>query len=530
MDTQSSSALTATGAILRQNVAKTVRGDVQFTRATRRMLKLAYRQKRLLDEINRILRRQLQRAENTRVRQSVRKQRAGNRLKSRSPHLRVRSRDNFGRQNMPKFVYATKIRPGTPVYYPTQGWADMLGDTGHMVDYTPVARLHPPRNPMTAGRSRKNSTSASACLENQGTYAYIRIPKCKFASYGLRAYNMLLDTKSDITLEDRKAGEILAQLYKEVYSADIQLNEYLVEWKQVFRLMKDPYKTVLGFSRTLKRWTNRDAWIWIPERSYRRMNDGSLLVSEVPTGGILMSMRTRRTLGLHEVSNTVFQAACNRWLQYRYGIAPLAKDITAVMGDWVTPKLKLPMKSVSARTNVSRVVLERDYSYTVSPVVFNYRVKYESGEFYSGKQWYSLKKEPPMSYRLGVHPSQWINAIWNGLPYSFVADWVVNVSDWLTATTEVPWIQPIGNYVTRKKYECITAHLTGIHTTSSTEDRLTVSNKPVATFSNEVVCRKVDLPYTGKIYASKAWHSVKNAITYLTLLPGITSSQRNYRG
>lgn len=492
---------------------------VQISRSTRRVLRLAYRQQRLLARINRILLRAKHRKENLENRADVRRKRRA--IRNRRPQLRVRTRDNYGVEALPKFYYRTLARPSTVVQYPIQGWSVTLGDRGHMTDYSPHTRLDPPRNNMWAGRERRNSTSASAQLLNKGTYAEIFIPKCKFAEKGLLGQPLTLDVNQDIGFDQAHVDEVLIAAMAKANANDLNTNEYLFEWRQVFRLLLDPYRTALRLARSLDRWTKRDAWIWVPQRIARKLSNGDVLVSQRPLGGVLMSMRTRRTLSPVGVSKKILTEASNRWLQYRYGIMPLAKDITIVMGDWLSPKLHSRMRSVSARVKVEHEKKQFMYSRTVSPLVFNFKLTYEVGEFYSGKQWYKMLEEPPMSFKLGIHPTQYARVLWNAIPYSFVADWVVNIDQWLTARIQAPWLSYEGNYVTRKIYERVTAHLLNIHTTSSVNDTLTLSSLPVATCTRELVKRAIDIPGAYAPPVSKAWRSVKNAITALTLLPGV---------
>lgn len=492
---------------------------IQISKSTRRILRMIYRQQRTLARINRIRLRAKQRQENLQNRADVRSKRRA--IRERRPQLRVRNRENYGVETLPRFFYRTLARPKTTVQCPTQGWSVTLGDRGHMTDYSPHSRLDPPRNNMWAGRERRNSTSASAQLLNKGTYAEILIPKCKFAEKGLLGQPLTLDVNQDIGFDQAYVDEVIIAAMAKANANDLNTNEYLFEWRQVFKLLLDPYRTSLKLLRSLDRWTKRDAWIWVPQRIARKLSNGNTLVSQRPLGGVLMSMRTRRTLSPVGVSKRVLNEACNRWLQYRYGIMPLAMDITTVMGDWLSPKLHSQMRSASARIKVAHEKKQFMYSRTVSPLVFDFKITHEVGEFYSGKQWYKMLEEPPMSFKLGVHPTQYARVLWNAIPYSFVADWVVNVDRWLTARIQAPWLSYKGNYVTRKRYERVTAHLLNIHTTSSVHDTLTVSSLPVAVCTRELVKRAIDIPGAYTPPVSKAWRSVKNAITALTLLPGV---------
>lgn len=346
----------------------------------------------------------------------------------------------------------------------------------------------------------------------------IVLPKCKYGGLGLLKFPLGLDLSKSLTMDQAEVNKALIKVQAKIYAADIQMNEYLFEWRQVFKLLVNPYRTLLRMHTLLERWTRRNAWIWIPDRSLRRFGKGTL-VSKTPLGGMLMSMRTKEFVSPVGVSKRIYTEACNRWLQYRYGIVPLAMDITTVMGDWASPKLRFPRKSESARNWVYRTVQTADYTYKVTPAIFKFKVTQQTGLYYSVKQWYDMLEEPPMSYKLGVHPSQWVKAIWNGLPWSFVADWVVNIDDYLAATTDVPWIKLGANVCTMKQFESVRSRCVGISYYASPSYPFVMDGDAIASAYAEKMYRNIDFPRAYEPVMSKAWQTVKNAITALTLLP-----------
>lgn len=509
----------------RREFRATQQVSIQISKLTRRILRQAGQQQRILARINKLRRNRQNRLANQDLRASVNRIKASNRAARRKPHMRVRSRDEESYLALPQISW--QMNNG-PVYkHPPSGWFVWTGIKRAMTDYTPIVRLDPPRNVMWANRRSRNSSVASAKYEGKSPQLLVSVPKCKFGALGLYKYPLGLDLTKNLSLDLAYVNKALIKVQAKIYSADIQTNEYLFEWKRVFRLLVDPYRTVLRTHRLLERWTRRNAWIWIPNRTLRRCGKGEL-VSKTPLGGMLMSMRTRKFIDPVGVSNKIFNEACNRWLQYRYGIMPLALDITKVMGDWVHPKLSIPRRSESARIWVSRTKESSDYIYTTSPCNFKFRVTKETGTFYSVKQWYKILEEPPMSYKLGVHPSQWINALWNGLPWSFVADWVVNIDDYLKATTDVPWIELGPNVCTLKQFERVRSRCSSITYTNYPYPPLTVDGAAIASAFAEKVARGIDYPRAYQPVMSNAWQTVKNAATALALLPKAELSTRTY--
>lgn len=240
-----------------------------------------------------------------------------------------------------------------------------------------------------------------------------------------------------------------------------------------------------------------------------------------PTGGVLMSMRTKRTLSPTEVSDQMLTAAANRWLQYRYGIAPAVLDITTAIS-WYQGNLEKPWKrNDSARHTVSKSEKHTDYVTNTQTFSRTFHVSEKKGETYSAKMWYNIKYEPPLYYKLGVHPSQWLNVLWNALPYSFVADWFVNLDDWLTASRNPPWIEFGPNVVTYKVYQKIVARCIKVeprYYPGPTYKLEVLPGLPTAVAVRESIRRELDLPRPTDLWADNRWTSLKNILTGLALI------------
>lgn len=509
--------MTVAGMLVRQNAS------------TRRMKRLAYKQAMVLRRIKKLLARELAQRENLDIRRHVRTLKAAKRL----PHQRVRTQDALAFEKIENPY--TLIRNARGDVTSISVWDIMSsaewGIRKVITDFRPIAFLSPPRNPTTIGSFRTNSLKASAIVTPSILSRPIVImPKSKWPIWGLDFIGIDGALPQPISFTASYADRVLQKAMAKVYEAEIQTNEYLVEWHQVARLIKDPLKTLLTFHKVLERWTRRDAWIWIPQRRYRKFGDG-MLVSKAPPGGVLMSMRTRRTLSVDEVSSTVLTAACNRWLQYRYGIAPIVADLTKVYGLWLHPAAKPELDSKSARLWVSRPAkVVSSYATRRGPLYFTFKRVYVKGENYSAKVFFRRKGEVPTSYKCGLHPSQWPNVLWNAVPYSFVADWVINHDEWMTAQRNVPWIEILGNTVTRKVFEHARSTCISVQETTYGQAGI-ISGSPIAIRYVESINRKVNWPGTSDHVLSTAWQSVKNALTAaaLVLAPLGQSHLKNLR-
>lgn len=487
---------------------------IKISRATRRMERLKARTQSTLRKINRLLARQKDRAQNLELRRQVKTLKAA----KRTPHIRVRNRDSS----------RVEIQPGTRQQnrnwttgavtgdYTSPGVYVNLGEVKVIKDVTPTLNMDKPRSPVSITSYRVGCLPASLHLvPPEYWYPIYSVAKSKWAALGLQARVPVLSSTDFLDFSAALADKALIKAQAKVYEADLQLNEYIVEWKQVARLLRDPIRTVAKFGTTLERWTRKDAWIYIPHRTYRRFGKG-LLVSQAPTGAVLMSMRTRRTVAASTMSQAVVDAAANRWLQYRYGIAPIVKDITKVMALWVDPTAPIGIRAAKARHWNKKIREDFEFTTWMYPWFLRFKCTYQLGDSYSAKQWYDASA-PPLSARLNMHPSQWLNVFWNAIPWSFVGDWFINIDEWLTATQDVPWIRLRGNTVTHKAFERLKVTCIRATEVNSNLDA-TMSSQPIAVRVTEKIRREVDLPRVVSPRMSNAWYSLKNAMTGLALL------------
>lgn len=486
---------------------------IKQSKATRRMKRLAYRMARSLERIQNAQKRRKSRAQNLEIRRQVRTLKA----EKRRVHQRVRNTYDSAAVYLPRDTYfAGSLKLGPQRAY-------MRGTDKSIVDFVPTARLNPPRNPVEIKSVRFTSLSASIFAEAKPINQWARRPKGHWAAAAIGyAYPISSKMTSSLGWSDTHAEAALQKAVARVNEAqNLDANEYIVEFRQVLNLLKDPVRTLLRLHKTLEKWTRRDAWIYIPDRTFRRCNGGTL-VSKPPLGAKLMSMRTRRVISASEVSSSALHEAANRWLQYRYGIAPLAKDITKVMSLWAgEPGYSEPLKSKTARHFVSRAKLATTTANVESPFTVTYRHEWVKGEHYTAKQWYRLKHDIPDLAKWNLHPEQWLRVFWNALPFSFVADWVVNIDQWLLATMDPPWIQLTANVITQKKFE--KTRTTGVSALYGSYPAV-ITGFPFASKSYEGMQRVIDYPLAPGPVLSDAWQTVKNAGTALALI--LTSIKR----
>lgn len=479
--------------------------SVTVTKETRRILRNHYREARKLARIEKLRRFAASKVANDQIRSDVKSLRQANR----SPKQRVRTKDQWVIERAPTVTYTLngRARPVSAGYFP---W----GVKQSFVDIHPVAKLDPPRNAMHAQKYWANSLSSSMSANVNGNVA--NAPKGRWALNGLlgftiQAYAEPLDWSW--TGAERALSGALAK----VNEADLHMNEYVVEFKQFTRLLKDPCRTLAKSMKTLKKWYRADAWIFVPKRRLHKDPNREFVNAGHP-GDILMSMRTRRTVSTTGVSASLLQVACNRWLQYRYGIAPLAADVATAIGMWGNPTFKQIWLKERVRVWMKKETMSFPFVYSWTPFAMYFTVKVTSGTSYSAVQYYKIVGDEPSSYALGLHTSQFAQTLWNAIPWSFVVDWGINIDEWLSSVRKVPWIHYGPNCITGKEFVRVVATQTKANLFGLDSLPVTTVGFPLSTKCAERVMRKIDIPRPSGPSLDRSWQSLKNLLTAETLV------------
>lgn len=491
-------------------------GKYSITKLTRRIWAQRREHDRALRRIQKLLDRQYLRW----LHDSVRKTLADNKQMRSQPHLRLREKDNTSYLTtvLNPWTQYGKITPGgfvmTSEVMQQLNSAEKIGEQRWFLDYSPRLLNVPPVNYCRAAYNRVGSLSASILVPWVSTsQPQFVLKTCRWPVMGLRDAGQdggILD--SGIAWSDSAAEAALLKAYADFYANDLNLNEYIVEWSQVINLLKDPYRTSLRFMHLMDRWTRRNSWIWVPSHVVRTMTNGDVLVSKQPLGAALMSMRSKRLIRPDEVAMPVLNDAANRWLQYRYGIAPLMDDIQTVINLATVARPKSSSKTgngrhkIQAKTDRSEMTLRR------GPLNLTFKRVRSYGQFYSACVFGRIVGKEPSTFRYGLHSSQWLRCFWNGIPYSFVVDWAVNIDTWLTSQINVPWLQVDGNCVTAKRYDRLVS--TCVKVVEVYAKRLgVITGAPVASRKIETIERRVGLDRPTLPVLGGAWSKLKNLLT-----------------
>lgn len=169
---------------------------------------------------------------------------------------------------------------------------------------------------------------------------------------------------------------------------------------------------------------------------------------------LLGKMRSYRTWLKKRKSYNEIKAISQTWLEYRYGWKPLVMDGIEAIN--LTEKVKRRHESgfqvarggASNARSASRSVNTNIYSGTYTAVgtaTANEELAVSAGVLFSPL---STTMSEAMSQALGLNARSIPSTVWEIIPFSFVADWFVNVGPWLEAVVPRPDVRVRSSWVT----------------------------------------------------------------------------------
>lgn len=150
----------------------------------------------------------------------------------------------------------------------------------------------------------------------------------------------------------------------------------------------------------------------------------------------------------------------NAWLAYRYGLKPFIKDVTGII-EGLSKKVGNRRKTSRANGSLQRSTVESSGT-TRSPVSLTFNIqKVDSVEVRA----MSIDEyAADLISNIGFTGKGLLTLPWELIPYSFVADWFVNVGDFIGALAPAPGYKQLGSCVTvrRSIYNLYSAGSTSI--------------------------------------------------------------------
>lgn len=129
--------------------------------------------------------------------------------------------------------------------------------------------------------------------------------------------------------------------------------------------------------------------------------------------------------------SSIAKSASNAWLQYRYGLAPLVRDLTTIVKNLQSqrPPRKTTRATISVNRNDTQVR-------NIVTGIITTPVTFQTTEKYTARVMSIDEVEASLSLDLGFTAKDLIRLPYDLTRLSFVADWFVNVGDYINAVSD----------------------------------------------------------------------------------------------
>jgi hypothetical protein len=219
------------------------------------------------------------------------------------------------------------------------------------------------------------------------------------------------------------------------HSADILQD--IAEIEQTFRLLRNPLQTGHAF---IDKITSKNA---------RRLTNKS-------------------GQSVFGTAADAYSYASSMWLQYRYGVRPLISSISGILKE--LQKTQRPVRNTSRgkytlhASNTSQGTL----TYNASKNTYQTTVS----DSYDVSCGIVIDEVIDIAQALGVDASGMLSLPWELVPYSFVADWFINVGAFLRAVIPFTSKSPVGSWTKKVRTQTVTFQITGSVAASPTQFNL----------------------------------------------------------
>lgn len=139
--------------------------------------------------------------------------------------------------------------------------------------------------------------------------------------------------------------------------------------------------------------------------------------------------------------------AAKAWLAYRYGVRPLVRDVTSIIAG-----LEKTVGKRRVTTRAKGTVSKNSYSIsTFNSGFVKYQIGVQKTDTLQFKAVSLDEYVASVSSDIGFTAKGLITLPWELIPYSFVADWFVNIGDYLNALAPAPGYTMLGSCLTAER-------------------------------------------------------------------------------
>lgn len=135
------------------------------------------------------------------------------------------------------------------------------------------------------------------------------------------------------------------------------------------------------------------------------------------------------------------------WLQYRYGILPAVNSITTVLQGLTVPRIKI--RSTTRASGFIRKYGSSSFSRAVG--ILTSTVGVTSTDEYAVRCMSLDEYVVSRLHESGVSLGGFLKLPWELIPYSFVADWFINVEEVISALVPQPFVNQLGSCLVSRR-------------------------------------------------------------------------------
>lgn len=271
---------------------------------------------------------------------------------------------------------------------------------------------------------------------------------------------------------------------------------FLAELNEVFRMIHSPFRTMERKFKEIMR--SRHYRTWIANRKKRKISQipDSLIMNEKGEMFRAPGFRRGGTMPRKPVPETtpIMTYMGENWLMYRYGITPVLRDISAAL-DLLRQEPTHYPRYTSRATKTSAPSAHTSTSAYPSDTYFAGTVSHRGERVVVCRAGVIYRQAIDMSSRTNWNLAAIPEAAWEGLPFSFVADWIVNVGDLIRALTASSRVHLLGAWtVTRDERK----QKISVNATPKTVAGYSISGSVTYAVEKEVVVvDRIPLPSVG---------------------------------
>jgi hypothetical protein len=138
-------------------------------------------------------------------------------------------------------------------------------------------------------------------------------------------------------------------------------------------------------------------------------------------------------------------SASNAWLQYQYGIKPLARSVQEVTEGLIKPRQRKVRQTTRAQEQLFASAGSTTYHQDTQ---FKWDLRYYTEDKMIVRGFSLDEYVTTIAHNIGLTTKGLLSTPWELVPASFVADWFVNVGDFLSAHLPAPGFNQLGAQMT----------------------------------------------------------------------------------